>query len=76
VVAQREHREELKEQAIEMLHAIEGEKNSRIHPFRELGLSIPSAAIAQALLELRFNYCDHKKCLHCAVGNQVLKRGL
>ncbi len=76
VVAQREHRDELKEQAIEMLHAIEGEKNSRIHPFRELGLTIPSAAIAQALLELRSNYCDYKKCLHCTVGNQLLKRAL
>ena len=74
VVAQREHRDELKERAIEMLHAIEGEKNSRIHPFRELGLTIPSAAIAQALLELRSNYCDYKKCLHCTVGNQLLKR--
>ena len=51
-----------------------GEKNARIHPFRELGLKVPSAAIAQALLELRSNYCDHKKCLHCTVGNQLLKR--
>ena len=74
VVADREHREELKEQAIDMLHAIEGEKNARIRPFRELGLKVPSAAIAQALLELRSNYCDHKKCLHCTVGNQLLRR--
>lgn len=75
VLAQREHRPELRDRAIEMLYAIEGEKNARIHPFRELGLKVPDAATAQALLELRSHYCDHRRCLNCAIGNQVLKRG-
>jgi hypothetical protein len=74
VLADREHREELRGRALEMLYSIEGEKNSRIHPFRELGLKIPNAATAQALLELRSHWCDHRKCLNCAIGNQVLKR--
>lgn len=75
VLADREHREDLRDRALEMLYSIEGEKNARIHPFRELGLKIPDAATAQALLELRSHWCDHRKCLHCTVGNQVLKRG-
>ncbi len=74
VLAEREHRPELRDKAIEMLYSIEGEKNSRIHPFQELGLKIPDAATAQALLELRAHWCDHRRCLHCTVGNQVLKR--
>jgi hypothetical protein len=27
---------------------------------------------SQALLELKQGYCNNKKCLHCAIGQQVL----
>jgi hypothetical protein len=39
-----------------------------------LGVSSQHAAASQALLELKYNYCNMRRCLECAVGNTLLKR--
>lgn len=74
VSAEREAKEELKDRALDLLEKLPAEKNTKIKTYETLGLEVPNAATSQALLELRTNYCDHKKCLFCSIGAQLLKR--
>ncbi|MFC2175944.1 DUF2851 family protein, partial [Bacteroidota bacterium] len=73
VVAERQLKPALKQQAMEMLNSIPSEKNVKTELFRSLGLKVPDAATSQALIELKTQYCDLKKCLSCAVGIKLLK---
>lgn len=50
------------------------EKNNIIQKFQSLGVKAKSALDSQALLELKHNYCDAKKCMDCAVGHHLLNR--
>lgn len=59
--------------ALKLLENIPGEQNNITADFTTLGLNIKSAFESQALLELKNNYCDHKKCLQCGVGIKILK---
>ncbi|MDQ3192266.1 MAG: DUF2851 family protein [Bacteroidota bacterium] len=63
-----------KERALELLESIEGENNNIIKKWNEIGIISRSAFQSQALLELKKNYCDSKKCLKCSIGNNLLKR--
>jgi hypothetical protein len=56
-----------------LLRSIKQESNSIIDKFSDLGIKSKSAFDSQALLELKNNYCDRQKCLHCAIGLSVLK---
>ena len=59
--------------SLKLLENIPGEQNSIITDFANLGLKINTAFESQALLELKNNYCDYKKCLQCGVGIKILK---
>ncbi len=72
--ADREARPQLKDRALELLTLLPAENNNRVREFGALGLKVSDAATSQALLELRTGYCDHKKCLFCSIGAQLLKR--
>jgi hypothetical protein len=61
-----------KERAIDWLGKIAAEQNNILNSFRALGVESQSAFDSQSLLELKSHYCDHKKCLDCAVGNALL----
>ncbi|MFD1257559.1 DUF2851 family protein [Mucilaginibacter terrae] len=60
------------DRCLELLENLPVENNFIINEFKELGVKADSAFESQALLELRSSYCDHKKCLQCGVGNQIL----
>ncbi len=60
--------------AVNWLVQIPAEKNAVIKGFRNIGISSNSAFESQALLQLKNEYCSKKKCLDCAVGNNLLKR--
>jgi hypothetical protein len=64
------------DRSLRFLDQIPGENNSVIKKWEELGMSIQTAFNTQALLELKTNYCSRKKCLHCAIGNDLLKQEL
>ena len=69
------HRQdEPKDKALRWLTALAAEKNSIIKGFDHLSIHSKNAFDSQAMIELRNEYCSHKKCLHCAVGNNILKR--
>ena len=68
--------ENLKERAINFYELIDGESNSIIQNWQSLRLNIDSAFNTQALLELKSQYCNNKKCLDCSIGNFILKKGV
>ena len=64
----------IKEKALNWLEEIRAEKNNLISPFTALSIKANNAFDSQALLQLKKEYCDAKRCLECAVGNAILKR--
>ncbi len=70
-----EHNDEpAKEKAVEWLQQLKKEQNSITQQWEAIGVTHQSAFDSQALLYLKKNYCDAKQCLHCAVGNSLLKK--
>lgn len=59
--------------SLKLLENLPAEKNNIIADFVNLGVKIETAFESQALLELKNNYCNYKKCLQCGVGNKILK---
>ncbi len=66
------NRQDLKDQAMELLRQIAGEQNAITQKFADLGMSVSDAWSTQALLELKEKYCDRRKCLQCVIGNSIL----
>ncbi len=69
-----QHRENLKNRALEYLEQVPAEKNSILKRWLDLGVSAGSAFDSQALIQLKNNYCNGKKCLNCPVGIKLIKR--
>ena len=64
---------DISEEIAQLAESISGEKNSIVDKFLELRKFRATSLESQALLQLKKNYCDRKKCLQCAIGNQLLK---
>lgn len=62
-----------REKALNLLSGIKPEKNSIIRGWIKTGFSPENALESQALLELKKNYCDYKRCLDCRIGTYLLK---
>lgn len=61
------------EKAIRWLESLPAENNSVIQKFQKAGVSASSASQSQALLHLKSECCDKKRCLDCAIGYALLK---
>ncbi|MCR5863229.1 DUF2851 family protein [Flavobacterium sp. J372] len=61
------------EALIELLEKIAPESNSIIEKFGKHKIAALSAYDTQALLQLKNEYCEHKRCLQCAVGTELMK---
>ncbi|MBA3704565.1 MAG: DUF2851 family protein [Bacteroidetes bacterium] len=61
------------ERALDFLEKINGESNSIISKWKALKLPAETAYLTQGLIQLKNEYCDHKKCLKCSIGNYLLK---
>jgi hypothetical protein len=59
--------------SLKLLENLPTEQNNITEDFITLGVKINNAFESQALLELKNNYCNYKKCLQCGVGNKILK---
>ncbi|MDR2223461.1 MAG: DUF2851 family protein [Flavobacteriaceae bacterium] len=57
---------------VEMMYQLKPEQNSIITFFESLGVSITSAFDTQALLQLKTRYCNHNKCMQCAIGKYII----
>ena len=62
-----------KEKAIQWLENSLPEKNAVTRNWESFGVTNKNAWDSQALIELKQQYCDKKRCLECAIGNQLLK---
>jgi len=65
---------EISETLIRLMNRVKKEENSIVSKFNALKPVAESALHSQALIELKTNYCDKKKCLQCAVGNRLLQK--
>lgn len=63
-----------KEKAIDWLEDIRRENNAITRGFEQLGVANKNAFDSQALVQLKKNYCDQKRCLDCSIGNMILSR--
>ncbi len=59
--------------SLQLLENLPNENNNITVDFANLGVKIKTAFESQAVLELKNNYCNYKKCLQCGVGNKILK---
>lgn len=66
--------EEVGDNLVALLSGIAPEANNIIERFNKLKVATSSAFDTQALLQLRNEYCAHKKCMQCAIGLEVLKK--
>ena len=66
--------EELCERATRFLEALKAENNHIIRSWEDAGLPVGSAADSQALIQLRKEYCDKRKCLFCRFGYEYLRK--
>lgn len=65
--------DEHKARALRLLTSIPPEQNSIISLFSQVGMKPRNAGDTQALIQLKRNYCEQKKCLYCRLGFQLLK---
>ncbi len=64
----------MQERALDLLAGLPPEDNTVLVSWAQVGLSAGNAAQGQALLELERHHCALRRCLFCAIGNQLLGR--
>lgn len=64
---------QFRERALQFLARMPAEKNHITQKWKEAGVAVRNARDSQALLQLKKNYCDEKRCLECAIGNKILQ---
>ena len=66
-------RPEYCERATRLLESIPPEKNTIVTTFYNAGITVRHAGDSQALIQLKREYCEKKKCLYCRIGFRMLK---
>jgi hypothetical protein len=73
VYGKQKNEEKYIDRALQFLEQTTGENNSIIKKWEALKQPVKTAYSTQALLQLKNEYCDYKKCLNCSIGNYLLK---
>ncbi|MDR2953536.1 MAG: DUF2851 family protein [Prevotella sp.] len=60
------------ERALSFLEMILPEKNSITKRFSQLKMPLNNAADSQAMIQLKREYCELRKCLFCRIGHRLL----
>ncbi len=60
------------DKAIALLEDLKPEKNSIVDNFVYYGIDCPDALTSQALIELKREYCEARKCIYCKIGHYLL----
>ena len=63
----------LLQRANRLLEELKPENNYIVRTWKECGLEAAHAGDSQALIQLKKNYCDMKKCLYCRIGYEYFK---
>ena len=62
----------MSDRAVELLESLRPERNSIVAMFAAAGLRCDDALTSQALIQLRREYCEARKCLYCKIGHRLL----
>lgn len=65
---------EMIEDILEHYQTIGYEKNTAVAVFKSLNVLVENALDSQALLYLKKNYCDLRRCLSCDVGIKIMNQ--
>ncbi|RZW41012.1 MAG: DUF2851 family protein, partial [Flavobacteriaceae bacterium] len=60
------------DELLKWISRLASEQNSIVDKFNNLRKVSKNGLHSQALIQLKTNYCDRNKCLHCAIGNSIL----
>jgi len=60
------------EELLQLYRVLKPENNSVVGKFKDLKVVVVSSADTQSLIELKTQYCNQHKCLHCEIGNKLL----
>ncbi len=63
------------QKSIGWLRQMPPEQNQLMEGWKKTGISVKKAAGSQALIELKKQFCDQRKCLECEIGKQLLQPG-
>lgn len=65
---------DISEHITQLMSSITSENNTIIENFKALNIRSPNAMTSQGLIQLKTVYCDHNRCLKCAVGHALLSK--
>jgi hypothetical protein len=65
---------DMSEALIQFMEQVSPEKNAIIDKFISFGIKPKNGFESQSLLQLKNEYCNHSRCLECAVGIELLKK--
>ena len=65
---------EMTDKAIKLLEDLRAESNSIVSHFVAYGIDCPDALTSQALVQLKREYCDARKCIYCKIGHHLLSK--
>jgi len=58
--------------SINWLEQMPAEQNQLMSGWKRIGISVKKASGSQALIELKKQFCDQRKCLECEIGKHLL----
>jgi hypothetical protein len=67
-------KDEYKNRAINLLESIKPESNAVTSLFAKSGIIIENAFDSQAMIQLKREYCEKKKCMYCRIGHRLLSK--
>lgn len=67
---------DLAERGPDILSTLPPENNSIVRGWEQFGIKADNALRSQALIHLRKEYCDTRKCLSCRWGHSLLRKSL
>jgi len=65
-----------REKALQLILSIKAESNHIITSFTRAGIKVDNAGDSQALIQLKREYCEKKKCIYCRIGYKLLQHPL
>ena len=74
IFGEKKNKTEFKDKAVQFLHDLPAENNRITKKWESLGIKQDNAYQTQALIHLKNNYCEQKKCLDCRIGNQLINQ--
>ncbi|MBR5102049.1 MAG: DUF2851 family protein, partial [Muribaculaceae bacterium] len=60
------------ERAVALLEGLKPEQNSIVAQFAIAGIACDDALTSQALIQLKREYCEPRKCIYCKIGHWLL----